>query len=283
MKRIALVIFMLIFNFLFAQKLKLRNQAVSFSIGILDYNVQRLPASSNLDFFNYIEDYPESPDYITVKLGYSFDFSPKMTADIQLILMDDLLPDNYDISAHYFFNKRLGLGAGSMLHTNYLTGIEQFQIQSLPDYYLMDENQYQSKVYDLGFYISPALKAFDNDAFQLLVKCDLGVSSFMKKAVTFYHKKKLSNERLSYHYKTKPGFQPYIQPKVKMRLRLLKINKSSLGFLIKSNYFYSKKSIDYQRSIQVWTTDGNKNVETIQSPKHNYTGLEMQAGIYYKW
>ena len=170
-----------------------------------------------------------------------------------------------------------------MLHTNYLTGIEQFQIQSLPDYYLMEENQYQSKVYDWGFYISPAIKAFDNDTFQLLVKCDLGVSSFMKKAVTFYHKKKLSNERLSYHYKTKPGFQPYIQPKLSMRLRAVKFNRSSLGFLIKSNYFYSKKSIDYQRSIQVWTTDNNKSVETIDSPKHKYSGLELEAGIYFKW
>ena len=283
MKRTALIIFVLIFNVLSAQKIKLRNQVVSFSIGVLDYSVQRLPASNNLDFFNYIEDYPDGPDFIIVKLGYAFDFASKMTADIQLILMDDLVPDNYDISIHYFFNKRLGLGAGSMLHTNYLTGIEQFQLQSLPDYYLMDENMYQSKVYDLGFYMSPALKVFDNDAFQLLIKCDLGVSSFMKKKVSFYHKKKYSNERLVYHYKTKPGFQPYIQPKISMRLRILKINNSSLGFLIKSNYFYSKKSIDYQRKIQVWTTYDNSNNETIQSPKHNYSGLEIEAGIFFKW
>ena len=283
MRYSVLIALLLIGNSLFAQKIKLRNQSVSFSVGVLDYSVQKMPATRNLDFVNYLEDYPEGPDYITVKLGYTFDYSSKMTADIQLIMMDDLVPDNFDISTHYYFKKWLGVGVGSMLHKTYITGIEQFQVQSLPDYYLLDENQYQSKVYDLGFYISPALKPFDTDVFRLLIKCDLGMSSFMKKEASFYHKKKLSNERLAYHYETNPAFQAYIQPKMEMRLRAFKMGGSSLGFLVKSNYFYSKKSIHYQRSIQKWVSDENKKTETIQSPKHQYSGLEFEVGIFWKW
>ena len=283
MKQYTLIIWLFIGNILFAQNFKLRNQSVSFSMGVLDYNVQKTPASQNLDFINYLEDYPEGPDYITVKFGYSFDYTSKMTADIQLILMDALVPDNFDISTHYYFNKWLGVGVGSMLHKTYITGIEQFQVQSLPDYYLLDENEYQSKVSDLGFYISPALKPFDTDVFRLLIKCDLGMSSFMKKEVSFYHKKKLSNEKLIYHYETTPAFQAYIQPKMEMRVRTFKIGRSSLGFLVKSNYFYSKKSIHYQRSIQKWVSDENKKTETIQSPKHQYSGLEFEVGVFWKW
>ena len=281
MKYLAFIILHLFCLSLFAQNSKFHNKEFSFSIGIAEFDFERFSTNENLDFINYFDFYPDYLDYITVKLGYKFDIFSKLSCDIKLIMMDDLIPDNFDFSAHYFFNHRIGLGGGSMLFKNYITSFEEYQIQTLPDYYLVDDNIQQFKNYDLSFYLSPTVKAIDNDIFKLLLKFDLGISSFLKKETTFYHKKKLSNERIQYHYKTKTAFQPYIQPKLELRLRVLKLKKTFLGIMINSSYYYSYRSINYDRTIYDWTYE-NSIKNNIKSPKHKYSRIEFDIGIFLK-
>ena len=277
-----LIIFYLISFSLYAQGQILKNQEFSFSIGIAELEIEKTSSNENLDFINYVDYDPEYTDLIILKLGYKFDFFSKMSADIKLIMMDDIIPDSYDISAHYFITPWLGVGVGSMLNKNWITNFEEYQIQTLPDYYLVDYNVQQFTIYDLGFYLSPALKPIDNGIFKLLIKCDLGISSFMKEEATFYHKKKFSNERLQYHYETKTDYQPYFQPKIDMRLMVFKIKETSFGFLLNSNYYFSKRSINYFRTIQTWTSE-NKITEQIEPSKHNYSRFEFNMGIFLIW
>ena len=267
---------------LFAQSSIFKNQEFSFSAGITELNIEKFSPNENLDFINYVDSDPEYLDYIIVNLGYRFDFFSKMSADIKLILMDDLIPDNYDIAVHYFLKPWIGIGVGSMLNKTYITDFGKYQIQTLPDYYLVDENVKQFTTYDLGFYLSPALKPIDNDIFKLTIKCDFGLSSFMKEEANFYHKKKLSNERLQFHYQTKTLFQPYIQPKLELKLRAFKIKQTSWGILLNSSYYYSNRSIYYVRNVKEWTSEKSKN-EEIQSPKHNYSRFEFDMGLFVRW
>jgi hypothetical protein len=205
-----------------------------------------------------------------------------MSADIKLIMMDDIIPDNYDISIHYTIRPWLGVGLGSMLNKNWITYFEEYQIQTLPDYYLVDYNVQQFTTYELGFYLSPILKPIDNDIFKLQISCDFGMSSFMKEEAAFYHKKKLSNERLQYHYNTKTDYQPYIQPKIDIRLKAFRIKDTSFGFLLNSNYYYSNRSINYSRTIQTWTSE-NKITEQIEPSKHKYSRFEVNMGMFLRW
>ncbi len=276
------IIFYLISFSLFAQSPVLKNREFTFSIGIAEPDIEKLSPNENLDFINFVDYDPEYLDFIVVKLGYRFDFLSKMSADIKLIMMDDIIPDNYDISIHYYLKPWLGTGVGSNLNKNWITGFEEYQIQTLPDYYLVDYNVQQFTTYDLGFYLSPVLKPIDNDIFKLLIKCDLGISSFMKEEATFYHKKKLSNERLQYHYETKTDYQPYIQPQIDIRLRAFKIKETYFGFLLNSNYYYSSRSINYFRTIQTWTPENRIN-ELVEPAKHNYSRFEFNMGIFLRW
>lgn len=282
MRYIIFTILLLINFCLSAQNSKIHNQEFSFSVGIAELNIEKFSSTQNLDFVNYVDSYPEYLDYITVKLGYKFDFSSKLSGNIKLILMDDLVPDNYDISAHYFFNHRIGLGGGSILNKIYITSFEEYQVQNLPNYYLVDDNIQQFKTYDLGFYLSAVVKPIDSDIFKVLLKCDLGISSFLKKETTFYHKKKLSNERLQYHYEIKTAFQPYIQPKLEFRLRALKLKKTFLGILLNTSYYYSNRSINYTRTIHEWTLENSVKNE-IKSPIHKYCRFEFDIGIFANW
>jgi len=267
---------------LFAQNIKLKNQEFSFSVGFSDYYVEKNTSNNHLDFINYVESYPDEPEFITVKLGYQFDFTPKMSADIKLIIMSDLMPDNYDISVNYKIQKYLGVGVGSMLNKNYISSFEQYQIQKHSGYYLSDTNQRQIKVYDLSFYISPYFKPVNKNGFELLFKCDLGISSFLNNEVSFLHKKKLSNEKLRYIYDTKPNFQAYIQPELELKLQTFKLNNTHIGVLLNTSYYYSKRSINYQLSTQKWTSD-NFETKDIKSPKHLYSRLDFDIGFFVKW
>ena len=281
MMRLPVVILLLLIGFsLFGQNSTFKNKEFSFSVGVAEFDIEKIQPGENLDFINYFNTYPEYLDYIIAKFGYKFDFLTKMSADIKIILMDDLIPDNYDISTHYFFKPWAGLGVGSLLNKNYITYFEQYQIQMLPDYYLMSGTG-QFTTYDLGFYLSPALKPIDNDFFKLLIKCDLGISSLMKEKAAFFHKRKLSNERLYYNYKTETAFQPYIHPKLELRLRAFKIKNTSIGILLNSGYFDSGRSINYVRTIQRWTSE-NSTKKEIQMPKHNYSRFEFDMGIFVK-
>ena len=267
---------------LLGQKLDLKTREFSFSLGAVETRMEKFPANENLDFLNYYDTYPEYFDYLVVNLGYRFDFFSKMSADIKLIVMSDLVPDNYDISAYYHFNNTIGIGFGSMLNKIYFSNFEQFQAQILPDYYLTDENFRQIQVYDLGFYLTPMFKLIRNDRFQTTFKFDIGVSSFLKEGSVFYHKRKFANERLIYNYNTKNSFQPFINPKIEMRLQAFNINKTTVGLLLNSNFYLGKKSINYMRSIQRWTSDNEIN-ELVKTPKHLNTRFETDFGLYVKW
>jgi len=282
MRAAAIILFVLLSFSLFAQERLLKNQEFSFSIGIAEVDMEEFQPNDHLDFINYFDFDNDNTNFILLKLGYKFDFLSKMSADIKLVMMDDIIPDNYDIAVHYYVRPWLGIGVGSMLNKNWITSFEEYQINSLPNYYLMDYNVQQFTIYDLGFYLTPILKPFDNEIFKLQLACDLGMSAFMKEEAVFYHKKKLSNEKLAYFYETKTTFQPYIQPKIDIRLKAFKIKEATFGFLLNANYFYSKRSINYVRTIQAWTWD-NKQVEKIKPSKHTYSRYEFNLGMFLKW
>lgn len=282
MKAIFILLLTLICWQAVAQEKFLKNQEFSFSIGFSEHEIEKFAAQENLDFINYFDANPDYLDYIIVKFGYKFDFMSKMSADIKLILMDDLIPDNYDIVVHYFLKPWLGMGAGTMLRKNYITSFEQYHVEQLPNYYLLDENLKQFTTYDLSFYLSPAIKIMHSNIFKLQLQCDLGVSSFMKEEAAFYHKKKLSNEKQHYFYATKTAFQPYIQPKLDLSVSVLRRQKTIFGILLNSHYYYANRSMNYERTLQTWITE-NSITEFIKPLKHNFRQFEVNVGIFLRW
>ena len=282
MRFLFIIILQIVSVRLFAQGLDVKNKEFTFSFGFSEYNVQKFPANDDLDFLNYAYSDPEILDFGLLKLGYRFDFLSNFSADMKLIMQSDLAPDNYDFFVSYRLNEKFGIGIGSLLTNTYVSYFEEYQYQALPEYYLTDENLRQFKAYDLAFYASPIFLLIQNDRFRATMKCDIGLSSFLKEQAVFYHKRNLSNERLLYYYHTKIAFQPYVNPKVELKLKTFEVKSASVGFLLNTNLFISNRSINYNRSIQQWTAD-NEQVDKIKSPKHNYSRFEMDFGLYIKW
>ena len=67
-----------------------------------------------------------------------------------------------------------------------------------------------------------------------------------------------------------------------MRLQVFNMNKTSVGLLLNSNFYLSKRSINYMRSIQRWISE-NEIDESVKMPKHLNTRFETDLGVYVKW
>lgn len=282
MKQLILSIILFSGMSLMAQDQLLRNQIVSLSVGVSEHSIEKFSASDKLDFMNYTNEYDGNFDFILIKLAYSFEFSKNMSADVELIMLDDIIPDNFDMKINYSFQPWLGIGAGTMLHKNWISSFEEFHKQTMPDYHLLDENSKYFVNYDLGFYLSPFVQIIDNEFIKLDVACDLGVSAFMKYETDFVLKKKLSNEKMRYQYNTLSVYQPFIQPRLDIKIKAFELKKASLGFLFNTQYYYANRSINYSRSIQRWTAE-NEIAEKIEPSKHLFTKFSLNLGMFVRW
>lgn len=276
-----LIVLMLVHFGSYAQNMKIRNHEFFFSIGFSEIEVDKYPQNENLDFLNYLDNDSEFPDYILVKFGYRFDFLSKMKADIRIIMMDEIVPDNYDISVKYVVSPWLGIGVGSILNKNYISNFENYHIEAFENYHLLDYNMKQFEAYELGFYLTPIVKPIVNDIVEFQIALDLGVASFLNQEAFFAQKKKFSNEKMIYKYSTEINFQPYIQPKFDLRIKTLKIKNTTVGLFLNSTYSYSERNIKYTRSIQRWTLD-NIQLDNIAPPKHSFSRWEMNLGIFFQ-
>jgi hypothetical protein len=265
-----------------AQNPIIRNFDFSITLGAADISVEKFNTNENMDFINYMNSDRDYIDLSTIKVGLSFDFSERMFADINVIVMSDLVPDNYDISVHYFFSKYLGIGLGSLYYSNLITAFEDYHKETNPDYFILDQNLRQFENYDFGLYISPTFRPIYSDRLKVALRCDVGLSSLMEEHSSFYLKRKFSNEMRLYDYTTVKNIQPYVNPKLNLKLTVFKLRYFSVGVICNTNYFLSKKSMDYYRTTQVWTSE-NSIEEYIQPPKHNYSRFELDGGIFFAW
>jgi hypothetical protein len=283
MKSVHIAAYLLAFGLhLVAQNPVARNFDFSITLGTADVSVEKYSSNENMDFLNYMNSDLDYIELSAIKLGLGYDFLKCMYTEINVIVMSDLVPDNYDISVHYFIRKFFGVGLGSLYYSNYISNFEDYHKESHPDYIILDWNMRQFENYDLGFYISPTYRPIYSDRLKVALRCDVGLSSFMEEESVFYLKRKFSNEIRMYDYRTVKTFEPYINPKLNLKLRAFKLGNLSVGIICNTNYFYSKRSMDYNRTYQVWTAE-NSSEAFIDAPKHRYSRFELDGGIYVGW
>jgi len=265
-----------------AQDPLIRNIDFSVTLGTADISLEKFNAGENMDFLNYMNSDLDYIELSAIKLGWSFDFSERVFADINIIVMSDLVPDNYDISVHRFFNRTFGLGLGSLYYSNYITAFEDYHKETDPEYFILDQNLRQFETYDFGVYISPTFRPVYTDRLKIALRCDAGFSSFMEEHTSFYLKREFSNEMRLVEYATVKHFQPYVNPKLNIKLKIITLGNVSVGILCNSNFFFSKKRMNYDRTTRIWTAE-NQVEASIQPPKHTYTRFELDGGIFFGW
>lgn len=262
---------------IYSQAQIFKNQEISISLGVGDENIEHI-TNEQLDFLNYAYNEPDVLDYGLFKLAYKFDFLDKMSANIQF----DLIPLCFDISVYYHYNNKLYIGGGLLLKSTYIEDFDQYHKNILPDYYWLNKGSRDLNAKSLGIYGTGIYKLIDNNRFQINVKFDLGILSFLKSKANFSYKKKLSNERLHYHYLSKPSFQPFVRPKINLKLRFFNIKNTSVGMFLNSSYLFAKRRMKYLRTIEKWVVESSES-KLYKLPMHYYSFFELNLGLYVKW
>ncbi len=265
-----------------AQEEKFRNFEIFWTAGFAEMNIEETPVNENGDYLNFFNTYPDGVDLITSKLGLSFDFFNNLSTEAIIILTDDLFPDNFDLSFYYNPSPKIGIGVGSMLYKNWITSAKDTYLQNQTDYHWTNGLARDFKIYDWGFYVTPTVRPFYSNTFKASIKFKVGLSSFSKLNSSYSFKRINSNERRVYTISTSRNFQPFINPSIQFRLKLFKIKSTSAGLICNSAFFCGKRSIDYQRSVQIWTSD-NISTQQIKSDKHKYSRSEWDFGLYMTW
>lgn len=262
----------------YAQEKKTGNSAFSFTLGFYNNIISTAEGVNDLDFLNYANIGAEE----MITLGYGIDFGTTLFLDIKLKMTSDLAPDKYNISFYKLCSDIWGMGVGTSLNRFYISYYEQYHANLLPGFELMDDNQLQMTVYDWNFYLSPIARVIRSRNFQMNIKFELGVTTSQKKEETFIHKKMQANEMIAYNYVTNRSPHAFINPIIEFRFKAFQISRYHLGFVLNTNWHYSKRRMNYSRTIQHWTPD-NMNTESIKAPSHTFSRPQVDGGLYISW
>lgn len=256
-------------------------QVFSFSLGVADVAYTE-HAEEELDFMNYLHNENGSLEYILVKWGYAATLGERFWVDARLVMMDDLIPDNFDFRLFYRLSDAWSIGAGTLVRKQYVSYYDEYHKTRFPGWALMDQNLQQHRSYDWHFFAVPQMSFGEGRRFEGVLGCDLGLAHFSLEEVSFLHKRINSNEKMRYHYATKRSLQPFVQPRFVGRLRLFSWGKKDLGLQINAAYAWGLRSMPYRLAVQHWTVDGAL-VKEVRPPKHGMGRFELDFGVFWAW
>ena len=261
-----------------AQQSLIKKMEISFSVGVADYYISRQRSLETLDLLNYANSDPGPADYILASIGGKLEFTSGVFSGFRLIMMDDMVPDNFYFSFGKRFSPHWGISAGTMLSKFYITGFEEYEIRKYKGYLLTDENVRQMKMFDYSLFVSPFFVPFDNGKVNVLLKLDAGLSRFLKHMERFLLKKEFSNERIMHVYQFRNPINAFLQPGVKLSFNILKYNGITARFFIDANYYFSKREIGYRLQTYQWTYGKSEPVK-VSLPTHSFSRTSMDAGL----
>ncbi|HPR33023.1 MAG TPA: hypothetical protein PLK12_13040 [Prolixibacteraceae bacterium] len=277
------ILFLLPLLLIFRMELKaqdsLQSLELSITLGYRDFAVERFQTGPDIDFLNYAK--REKMELLSaIGIGAEYRSNGKFHVALKGYIHSNLQPEEFEFFSDYFFTPNLGLGLGAFLKTFYISNYGVFHTDTYPGYIDRDQNGRQFHVQDLGFSLSPVFRLDLFSRLEFLLHCDLGLASFLKEEDTFFMKKIYSNEIQFINYQSEIAFHPYVNPRFDLRMTLLDGKMGRLGILFKANYFYSKRSMDYHRSVQNWTAE-NRLDQKVETPRHAFSRLDINFGVFF--
>lgn len=284
---IALLVFSIAFiNHIQAQEKqaekRIKKYKISTWFGTRNISSEVFGINQNLDFINFLNsnnDYAED-DY----LGFAAHLWLKgnWEAKLQFALNSSFSPSSFNVKGVYFPIKHLGLSIGAFAYPQLINEFNYFHLLTDLGYYAdINSNYRQREVHDLG--ISAGIVLPINYRFlHFELQLNGGFSSYNSFREVIRQKQINSNliKEIEYTTKISPTF--FISPELEIYADIVKIKNAMLGIQLQTSWLKSKKNIDYQRIIYVWTAN-SPITDQINSPKHNVDLFEINVGIYMLW
>lgn len=281
---IALLVFSIAFiNHIQAQEKQPEKRIEKFKIstwfGVRNISSDVFRLNQNLDFINYLNSNDDGAEDDYLGFAAHLWLKGNWEAKLQFALNSSFHPSSFNMKGIYFPIKHLGLSIGAFAYPQYINGFDYFHLRTDLGYHAdVYSNYRQREVHDLGIsagIVLPINYRFLHFEFQL----NGGFSSYNSFEEIFRQKQINSNLIKEIEYTTKiiPTF--FISPELEIYADILKIKNAMLGVQLQTSWFKSKKNIDYQRIISVWTPN-NPVIEQVNNPKHTVEKFELDFGVY---
>jgi hypothetical protein len=258
---------------------RIEKYKISTWFGTRNISSEIFELNQNLDFINYLnsnDEYAED-DY----LGFAAHFWLKgnWEAELEFALNSSFRPSSFKVRSVYFPIKHLGLSIGAFAYPQLIDEFNNFHLLTDLGYFGdINSNFRQREVHDLG--ISAGIVLPINYHFlHFELQLNGGFSSYNKFKEIIKQKQINSNliKEIEYTTKISPAF--FISPELEIYADIVKIKNTVLGVQVQASAFKSKKNIDYQRTVYIWTAN-NPVIEQINSPNHTVEKFELDFGLY---
>lgn len=252
--------------------------------GSRSYHRDSLPSGKDIDFLNYLATGSGWNASQYIDLGLSLKTSEKWAFTATLKLLSDFRPGHLGISAQYIHPtnpRKFSLGAHADFNFNRLT-INQFnQYHAIKDSGFiadLNPNYRQRDLTDIRVGISPYIE-LNPGRFHLKLTSGIGINLFIPFSETIVQKKEGSNLKREIRYETHNGPALYLAPDLTVRFDIVRSGKRSFGLLMKGALLYSKRTLPYTRSTDIWTYE-NTTEEDISPEKTWFRRRDLSFGVY---
>lgn len=260
---------------------KIKRAALWF--GMRNLQVETLPASTELDFLNFANNYIWNEYFI---LGISLQLQGRgpFIVSLDAFTSDDIIPNSFRLDFQYNLNPWLGLNAGFMQYPFLVTGYGDYFAELDAGFYT-DGGQYanlrQKTLHDFVLTAGPSLHLNGKAGFVSLW-LNLAYGSLLPFSQSFYQKKINSNNRREIIYKASPSSAFFLFPQIIFGKDISNFSGSKLGVQLKASTYAGSRSINYSRSIREWTEE-NVSHQQISNPLHNFRKTDISLGIYWRF
>lgn len=284
MKKIVILLFLIGCNFhdLVAQSPLVQSYRVNLFFGQRDLNIESFPLGPNLDFVNYMSHYDDL--YVPIGIPY-IGFSAHLQLrnglelDFQAFSNDDIYPTGGKLYAQYFINDFWGFGIGAYGRPIATFGQDDFhQNRDQLEFQTWGGFELERNIYDMGWKVGPVFRYVHRGFFANL-KLNFGFSGFVPISAEVLQKQIHSNFRRVIRYETSFDQQFFFFPEFRAGVELLNLRNVAIGVQMYSNYFTSRRSLNYTRTTFNWSFDIYE-IEKIESPKHSYNIFNLDVGLF---
>lgn len=252
--------------------------------GTREITCANFPATSNLDFMEYLDANSEYPEDDYAGLATRIKFKGNWEADLRFTVNSGWRPSGFTVKVNHFPFKYLGLSAGIFGYPYYINAFDLYHTSRDLEYYT-DIRHYsthkQRLVSDIGIFtglVIPLHFKFLHSILQL----NGGISSFSKFSESFGQKRINSNLKREIFYDTQNSFSWFLMPEAVVYIDLIKMKNLRFGIQTQMSWYTTNKYVNYQRTISTWTSN-NPVVEQIKNPKHPLKKFEFNVGTYFRW
>lgn len=255
---------------------------ISLSKGFTEILVPRKAHSSEIDFMNYVYNYPLelSDSYTAISLGLKID--SKVELNYKMLMQYTLNFKNINTSIKYNIDNVHGINVGFYRYEQILNRFYDFSYAPEGEhFYLLADLRAKERFFDNTYYAGYFLRMNFSDI-KCIANLNGGLCSFNPFEIDLFLKRVNSNDVIKQKYVNRMQWDAFLFPEINFKYDLTYEKKVDMGIEFNANSILSYRSIPYIKTVYTNLTV-NQESALFKPDRHLYFRYEFGLGVYLEW